>query len=71
MVQENGVKNVKSCLNLVKNAKKIYGNCDCYLGYKKVIRNKYFMFECLKCGKKVFLLYIKISYNDWILEKRY
>ena len=50
----NGLKNakiVKNCLVIVKNVKKKYEDCDCYLEYKKVIKNTYFIFECLKCEK--------------------
>lgn len=57
MMQQNTAKIY--CQIIVKNAKKTpkkQENCDCYLEYEKVITNTYFMFECLKCGKKSLFL---------------
>ena len=48
-------KNVKECKKLsdyCKKCKKIYESCDFYLEYEKVMKNMYFMSECLECGKR-------------------
>ena len=31
---------------------KIYEDFDCHLACKKLIKNNYFMYECLKCGNQ-------------------
>lgn len=55
-----------------KECIKIYDNNDCCLQYEKAMKNKYFMFECLKFEKIAiysWLLDIKFSYNVRIVEK--
>ena len=37
-----------------KECIKMYEDSDCFLQYKKAMKNKYFMFECLKCEKIVY-----------------
>ena len=41
-------KKKKWCTKFEQNCKEICRDCDCYLEYKRVIKNKYFMFYCLK-----------------------
>ena len=55
MMQWNGAKMKKKCKKLsdyCKKCKKIYESCDFYLEYEKVMKNMYFMSECLECGNR-------------------